>query len=244
MTIGIAPGLPRAAVNSSKLVHALASLGLVEVAESKQTFGERLGLWLDWTDAVALSAALKGGGEGRAAPARGGTSSSADALAETLARVHQRLTRAITTDELLTAGRDGGQRPGAAHGGDADADVARYRRCHVMHQQAMDRDLRPLRAELRAALSNRSPALGRLAALDAVMEAALAARERELLATVPAWLERHFERLRDGATGSPADGLAGYGQDLQRVLLAELDLRWQPIEGLMQALRREDDPRS
>ena len=60
--------------------------------------------------------------------------------------------------------------------------------------------------------------MAQLAALDAVLERALAARERHLLGTVPGWLERHDATTRHTA------------------LLAELDTRMQPIEGLLQTL--------
>ena len=71
------------------------------------------------------------------------------------------------------------------------------------------------------------------------------------------WLEKHFTRLQQAEAGvssgsdahahpSAEDGEpAGstlhhrYHRDMQRVLLAELDLRLQPVEGLLEALRHE-----
>ena len=61
----------------------------------------------------------------------------------------------------------------------------------------------------------------------------------------------HFERLREAALPAPTAGdteaaapsgpsdgwLARFHQDMQDVLLAELDVRFQPIEGLLAALR-------
>jgi hypothetical protein len=91
----------------------------------------------------------------------------------------------------------------------------------------------------------------RLAEVDAVMERALSPRERSLLATVPALLGGHFERLRkaeqetladaraseDAPTIAPGAWLNVFRKDMQSVLLAELDLRFQPVEGLLAALR-------
>ena len=83
----------------------------------------------------------------------------------------------------------------------------------------------------------------RLAEVDAVMERALSPRERSLLGTVPALLGKHFERLRraelDTLTGGHPAGawLEIFRKDAQSVLLAELDLRFQPVEGLLAALR-------
>ena len=92
--------------------------------------------------------------------------------------------------------------------------------------------------------------MGRLAVLDAVMERALGERERSLLANLPVLLAGHFERLRDAAQPLPDDGdgaqaapgapgpwLDVFRKDMQSVLLAELDIRLQPVEGLLAALR-------
>jgi len=59
-------------------------------------------------------------------------------------------------------------------------------------------------------------------------------------ATVPGLLEKHFARLRqadesDGGSGAWVDVFC---RDMQGLLLAELDIRLQPIEGLLDALRK------
>ena len=93
--------------------------------------------------------------------------------------------------------------------------------------------------------------MARLATVDAVMERVLGAREQSLLETVPSLLEVHFGRLRQAeetrlanaqaagepATVKPGTWLSVFRKDMQSVLLAELDIRFQPIEGLLAALR-------
>jgi hypothetical protein len=73
------------------------------------------------------------------------------------------------------------------------------------------------------------------------MEQALSPREQQLLASVPALLGAHFERLRDDAGTAEVDPDSGwlhlFRNDMQAVLLAELDVRFHPIEGLLAALR-------
>jgi hypothetical protein len=76
--------------------------------------------------------------------------------------------------------------------------------------------------------------MARLAAVDVVMEQVLGAQERSLLAGVPALLETHFKRLRQAA---PDAWLDRFRRDAREVLLAELDLRFQPVDGLLEALR-------
>jgi hypothetical protein len=75
--------------------------------------------------------------------------------------------------------------------------------------------------------------LARLAEVDAVMEVALTSREHTLLAKVPELLAQRFARLHAG--GQP-HWLDAFRRDMQSVLLAELDLRFQPVDALLAAL--------
>lgn len=115
-------------------------------------------------------------------------------------------------------------------------DFAPYRQRYLARQQAMDAAVGPLRGRLRARLAGKSPAMARLAAVDVVMEQVLGAQERSLLGSVPTLLEKHFKRLRQAA---PEGWLDAFHQDARDVLLAELELRFQPVDGLLEALRAE-----
>lgn len=130
------------------------------------------------------------------------------------------------------------------------ADYATYRQRYVAVQQAMETHIADLRGRLRTMLASSTPEVARLAMVDAAMEQALAGREQSLLLEAPALLEGHFERLRrdalaartDGEAGplvaatSPGAWLATFREDMRRILLAELDIRLQPIEALLSAL--------
>jgi hypothetical protein len=138
---------------------------------------------------------------------------------------------------------------------DTAVDYAVFRQIYLSMQQAMETAIGNLRGRLRGKLAARTPAMTRLAEVDAVMERALGSRERSLLATVPALLGAHFDRLRKAEQKALADVEAGaeasedapaltpgawldvFRKDMQSVLLAELDLRFQPVEGLLAALR-------
>ncbi|CAG9214193.1 conserved hypothetical protein [Burkholderia gladioli] len=226
------------------------------------------------------------------------------------------LSKAIANDALLAPARQ--LRRGGAFApaqlarppepAETDADFALYRQCCLSLQQKMESEIGDLRARLRPRLAAQSPALAKLAALDATMERALAARERSLFGAVPGLLGAYFERLRadakaaraeaeatdgngngeaaqagsggndsdnDGGSGSgpanshasgpaaapaaapptraaevapplrarlaqasaPDSWLDTFRKDMQSVLLAELDLRFQPVGGLLAALR-------
>lgn len=280
MGMGMAPNGPRAisrnGLNSSRLVRLLAEIaetaettrkaeiaglpgaGQSNAAASKQSFAEKLGLWLDWPDAIALAAALTRDHAAGALILRSAGDAVSGAV-QAFLRVRAELANAIADDGVVHPGRPLAKRPLLATGvvrprmrvpvpsvvpgpvtkHPPDLDFSPYRRAYVNHQRAMAAAIGPLRAQVRAGLSSRSPALGQLAALDAVLDDALAARERHLLARVPGLLEKHFAHRCKAPPVATADGLTGFCQDMQGVLLAELDIRLQPIEGMLEAMGYE-----
>ncbi|NUO86409.1 MAG: DUF3348 domain-containing protein, partial [Cupriavidus sp.] len=173
--------------------------------------------------------------------------------AQECARVRARLVDAIADDTAPAARRRGPARPSALPDPvDAQVDYAVHRQRYQTLQQAMETAIGHVRARLRAALSARAPALAKLAMVDAVMERVLGTREQSLLGTLPNLLEPHFQRLRQAeaaaletqarAQGQPVAVRPGawlglFRKDMQSVLLAELEIRWQPVEGLLAALQ-------
>ncbi|MGO4331141.1 DUF3348 domain-containing protein [Cupriavidus sp. 2TAF22] len=234
------------------LVRLLARLTDVDVPESRQSLSDRLSQWLGWTDAIALSGALNGSPPAVATGAR--TFGSAEE--RECARVRTALADAIAGDTASTAARRSGRAPvptKAAHV-DTDVDYATFRQRYLSLQQTMETNIGNLRTRLRGMLAGRSPEMARLAAVDGVMEGALVVRERSLLATVPTLLAGHFERLRRAEKAALADAEAAeaaerpaavtpgawlevFRKDMQSVLLAELEVRLQPVEGLLAAFR-------
>ena len=228
----------RTGFTGSPLVRLLSRLTDSDVGQPRQTTAERLSQWFGWTDDISLSAALNAG------PASSLSSAKASASAEEaeFARVRAALTKAIASDSAAPA--------------DA-TDFAPLRQRYLARQQAMEVAIGPLRSRLRTTLAGRSQAMAKLAAVDVVMEQVLAAQERSLMSSVPSLLEKRFKRLRQAALEAQAEqseqtdqtehpGSAPrpapawqdvFHKDLQDVLLAELDFRFQPVEGLLEALR-------
>ncbi|AKJ69332.1 hypothetical protein PATSB16_36140 [Pandoraea thiooxydans] len=229
------------------LVRLLARLAQLDVAEPGQSLADRLGQWLSWTDAITLSSALS-----TRAPAHADARSAGDDAERICARVRTALTNAIAgaSGVVSSAGRRTASRaPVRRNTADPAPEFAVFRQDYLTMQQTMQTDIGLLRERLRRQLMARTPELARLAALDASLEQALDARERALLATVPTLLGVHFERLREAGqqmqadvseAAMPAAARAWLGQfrlDMQRILLAELEIRFQPIAGLLAALR-------
>jgi len=237
---GAQPVLPRSGrFNRAPLVQLLADGGIAQAGAQASahasaqplSFAQRWSPWLAWTDAIALSAVLADGlntdpGSVQAGvpplPLAGLPAPARQVITDSQ-RLRQDLAQAIHREPMF--------QPSAVADADATApsadDLAALRRQHRQHQQAMDDRIAPLRARLRAVMAGVSPALSRLAALDGVLEPSLSARQRPLLAAVPAWLAQSAAQ-RPGVDG-PAQ--------VQAALLAELDLRWQPIAGLIGALQ-------
>jgi hypothetical protein len=227
----------RTALSGPALIRLLARLTDVEFTESGQSLSDRLSHWLHWTDAIALSTALAGS----PLPAAKGAQASDSAEERECAAARSALANAIAGDSVFGAPK---KWPGAAQVHiETTADYPVFRQGYLTLQQSMETGIGNLRGRLRARLGARTPAMKRLAEVDAVMERALSPRERTLLGTVPVLLGRHFERLRraelDTLTDDQTPGawLESFRKDAQSVLLAELDLRFQPVEGLLAALR-------
>ncbi len=228
------------------------SHGDLVAVNTKPSLAESLGQWLGWADAIALSAAL-GGGSAVTAQGSPQMPGWVQAVSSDAAGVKATLARAVATDEVLaprpvraTPGLVAGPTAGPMAPLDSVTAFAPLRRRHAAHQQAMAASVAPLRARVRAALTAASPQLGRLAALDAVMEEALGARERHLLSSVTPCLDTHFDRRcrahhqQAGPTQAPdATWWAERAEEVRAVLLAELDIRWQPVDGLLRALDPE-----
>ena len=145
-------------------------------------------------------------------------------------------------------------------------DFTPYRQRYMEQQRNMDLMIRPLRDNVRQTLSGASPELRQLAALDAVWEQMLAGREQTLLATVPSRLKRRFDSLHklhqpavtsadlqskqhDGSQQpapkaalwrQPGGWLDLFGRELQEILLAELEVRLEPVTGLIEAFNNAD----
>jgi hypothetical protein len=216
----------------SAFVRLLARMTDGAVPGSPQGFAQRLGQWVGWTDAISLSAALNAGASPVAAvPQRRGAAAPLRGLERETQGLREALARSIADDAALKA----------------DTEFLPFRRHYNARQQAMEIALAPLRERLRATLAATSAAP--LAALDTAMAEVLAGQERRLFSAVPVVLEQHFERLRaasamtepppghPAAASAPAPWVAAFRRDLRELLLAELDLRLQPVEGLLEALR-------
>lgn len=229
----------RAAVRGPTYIRLLARLADADAAPSAPPLPDRLSQWIEWTQSLALSAALDGD-----PPVPGfGAQTAAQAEAEECARVRAALAATIAGDRAFAPPAPPHALAHSAAAREDATDFPFFRQRYQSLQQTLDAGVGRLRERLRERLTAASPELAKLAAMDAVMERALARRERSLLAAAPALLGRRFERLRADAPAAAEDAdraaeswLSTFRGEMRDALLAELDLRLQPAQGLLAAL--------
>ncbi len=215
-------------------------------------FAEGLGQWMHFTDAIALSSVHESGMARLAAQNPALRAATGARLATEFERIRAFMVNSIKKSCSPTGKQAHNQLPLP----DQEVAYAPYRRFYEAHQRDMELSVEPLRVNVRAALANASPELRKLAELDVVMEKFLRAREGQLLARVPALLQKRFLALyaahqeQHAASGQPDNPaawmhsggwLACFCQDLQTLLLAEVDLRLQPSAGLLDAFNQQKD---
>ncbi|HYD95208.1 MAG TPA: DUF3348 domain-containing protein [Noviherbaspirillum sp.] len=251
--------MPRTNFHSSKLIRCLADLAIVETVDPGNAFAEKLGQWVHFADAIALSAVH---GDSVASPARmlrpesEAQAAARAAAASEFERIQALLMNSIMKSCSPKAGRTHIKLPVPILELPLDlaAAYAPYRRFYDAHQRDMELSIQPLRVNLRDAVAKASPRLRKLADLDKALEKILRERESKLLSTVPVLLRKRFEHLfkehqQKLVDAGQADNPAGWTQaegwltrfcnDMQMLLLAELEFRLQPSMGLLEAFKQD-----
>jgi hypothetical protein len=222
--------------SSLHLVRLLQAWAPVTEEPLRQDVPERLGNWLSAFDSVKLDGALQAiSAYGSQTSGQRGQPVDVPALEALWRRAKAEMTDLIASK----------------------ADHGPHHQHYAELQRQMDTRVSDCRARVRQALGKASPRLRQLAALDGVMAGMLGDREHKLLAAVPVYLERRFTHRRQiHQQGSVAAGIAdedddarrwqqagggleGFQQDMRELLLAELQVRLQPILGLIEAAQEE-----
>ena len=248
--------LPRTNFHSSKLIRCLADLDILDTVESGSAFAEKLGLWIHFTDAIALSAVHN---DSMASTPKMQPEARSDAYVAAgieFDRIQAILVNSIMKSCSPNVGKSHITLPTPQLELPMDLATAYppYRRFYEAHQRDMALSIQPVRVNVREALAKASPRLKKLADLDAALEKILRDRESKLLSRVPVLLKKRFEQLfkahqqklvdtqqaDDPAGWTQAGGwLARFCNDMQMLLLAEVELRLQPAMGLIEAFKQD-----
>lgn len=230
LTVLMVSASQRTTIRAPAFVRRLAQLADAVPTDAIRSLPDRLGQWLDWNHALALSTALED--KANAAFDAPVSVEEIDQAAQECVRVREAL--ATATIEACASAVEA-QRSAPDGADDGAVDFEPFRKACLARQRAALAATGRLRGWLRERVARQSPAMARLAELDAVMEQTLSPREQASLAAVPDLLGRRFQRLCQSV--QPSAALETFGRDMQGVLLAELDVRFQPVEGLLAALR-------
>jgi hypothetical protein len=245
--------LPRTNFYSSSLIRCLTDLRIVDSIEPHTMFAEKLGFWVPFADASTLSAVHNQSSVQFSIMAPQSQVALFAALEAELGQLQTELTNAIIASCSPKSGKSTVQLPIPVLELPLDllAAFAPYRWFYDAHQRDMELHVAPLRVRVRNALKQVSPALKKLADLDAALESILHERESKLLSKIPVLLKKHFEQLFRAHEQNqldsgqqdipatwvqPAGWLAQFCSDMQTLLLSELALRLQPTIGLIEAL--------
>lgn len=250
----MARALTRTHFHSSRLIRTLADLAVLETTGPAAALGEKLGLWIDFADAIALTGVLNAA---KPDPQAGVHAPQGATVAQEFAKARAGLESMVTKSSSPAAGRARAdlQWPTLDDPLEDPRVYAPLRRYHQAHQRDMENSVRSLRAKVRDGVALASPALRQLVALDAALEGVLGEREARLMASLPSLMEKRFNQLRKAHLQArqdlpaaddkpalwmqPGAWLARFCTELQTVLLAELDLRLQPAVGLLEALHND-----
>lgn len=242
----------RANLNNSRLIRFLTDLsGTPLDASSEQRFAERLAQLFDFSDAVTLSAAQKDCSAGLFDASDASTAR----VEEEFLRVRSSLMNSIVQSFTPSVGNPRIKLPQIDVNASVDSlSYEPYLRFYAAHQRDMDAGVRTLRGFIRDSMANFSAPLKQLSVLDAAFDEILSDRSRKLFSNVPKLLERRFEQLfnahqqslndaqrtDNSATWSqPGGWMAIFCSEMQGVLLAELEVRLQPVLGLVEAFIQE-----
>lgn len=236
---------------STPLVRLLSQWTPVAAPDAGADMGERLAQWVSAFDAISLHTAHRAiqamGPSSAWVPAAGRRPVPPAALAKDFAQVRDQQARAIAQAPTLPN----------------EFSYAPYKRRHLELQRQMGLAVDALRQRVRDALALYGPGLHQLAALDAAMDKVVSPREQALLPVAVTVLERrfgqlqaaHLKALNDARQALPEDSdmpdtaaqddpmlwrrpgawLHCFEQDWHQALCAELDLRLEPVAGLIEA---------
>jgi hypothetical protein len=222
------PGVAR-----SRLLQLTASAAGIKTDDaSLPCVAERLGRLFGLGDTMSLDSALafRGG-----TPA-GVTRAAVEQLARELATTRRALVERI-------------QRYGHETEADDPAAFEPYLNAWLTLQRKVAASSRQLRDKVRKAMKDQSPTLARLAELDAVFDHTMAGYTSQCFSRISTVLEQRFQTLKTPPeqlsehalhTGNPpTDWRHRYCEEAQTLLLAELDVRLEPVLGLLEACHNE-----
>ena len=223
------PNQPQAQTgHPSKLLAQLAHLGTAATTDALPCFAERLSRLFGLGDTMTLDAATAY----RARQPGQAQGAVVDKLTAELATTRRALVRRVHTwaDELELEG---------------EPECEPVLNAWLALQRKIAANSRQFRDKVRKSMKDQGQTLARLAELDAVFDHTMAGYTGQCFSTVSQVLEQRFRALQTSdeqpqtSGQAPHDWFHRYCEEAQALLLAELDVRLEPVLGLLEACHNE-----
>lgn len=243
----------RTTPHSARLVRLVTELGSPAGGKALPNFGERLGRLFDLSDTIVLDDASRRVPRGPFETNPAEIKQRRETLAADLGRTRDALAGGITEGFESPSVTDPLPVPKAPRKPGVPPSFDLYQRFYQARQRPLTVGAQRLRGRVRKAMSKQSPALAQLAELDAIFDTTLVQYGRHCFGALPTVLEKrfktlwrhHHKKLAD-APDPPEDWiqegawLDRFHQEMRLLLLAELEARLEPVQGLLDALNNED----
>jgi len=224
-------------IKGTELVRCLSKLAVTNIEVSHTKFAEKLGNLIDLSDSIALSQALKSLTNITISSSdQTGAAIQSDFLEHRMALIES-INKNFTSGSGFLLFRAQKNKLNSDLGEPVKYQV--YQRFYLSQQSTLGSKVQTLHSQVRDSVEGRSPRLMSLAALDSAMSYCLSDHTRKLFSIVPSLLAKRFILLQKDNTS--VDWIATFQQEMQQVLLAELEVRLQPVIGLIEALNEEVD---
>jgi hypothetical protein len=225
----------------------LGELAVSDAEVSHQHFAQRLGQLIDLSDSVNISRVHAQHG----AKLFTASTTSEEAITAEFLQVRNAIVASIikSFEEGTGLRRIKLPRPGPEAPADAASGYEPYGRFYASHQREMDSKIQQLRKQVREAARGASAELAQLVVLDEALGDTLTVHSRKFFAAIPGLLARRYAHLLNeytvacdnpqGSSGSWPELLELFCQNMQSLLLAEVEARLLPTQGLIEALHSE-----
>jgi hypothetical protein len=259
------PNTLHSCLKLSRLVRRLTEMEMSGTPVSPDHFSERFGQFVDFSGSVALSKMLGELPQVSFEPTGSAPAALTDAFLKERATLVRAIVKRFVPrngparNRLPTAAEFHANCMvkdvfAIAHGAatpNCDAAFAPYRKLYLALQGTLALTSHRLRVQMADEIAGLSPVLARLASLDKGLHDALAQRQRQFFDMIPALLEQHFyhllhthwQTLSPSPTSddlapwmAPGGWIATFCGQMQELLLAELEIRLQPVLGLVESI--------
>jgi len=243
-------------VRGSKLVRFLSEYENSNIEVSHKNFAQRLGLLVDLSDSVTLSESLRAIPKMASKATDSLTKVGCDDLVQEFLKQRSIVLKSILKSFDFNAVFIQFKLPTPQ----ADTSIAdainfdQYQRFYLLHQSELDFKTEKIRALVRKVISEHSLNLAQLAELDKTFSQSMVIHTRKRFSVIPKLLETRFEQLYSNYCETFKESttvdkplywinengwLTQFYSEMQQILLAEFEVRLQPIVGLVEAYNEE-----